>query len=178
MSSTSTATTTAPLRQFSASPREIITVGETASTESQPEDEPEDAYLPANHGVTGRESDISPPSWPRNHRRMPPYRQPVRHSEWDAIGGPLPIRVFMWDMFSGCRLLQVGLNATLSVTQGSLLMIHASGVTQLQGLLDCTIGDTVSTKSETSGDAGWIDVYMIVQGHSGFKYSPKTFHKH
>lgn len=85
---------------------------------------------------------------------MPPYRQPVGHPEWDTIGGPLPVRVFMWDMFSGCQLLQVGLDARLSVTQGSLLMIHASGVTQLQGLLDCTTGDTVSIKSETSGDRG------------------------
>lgn len=153
MSSASTATTTAPLRQFSASRSETITVEEIVSPENQPEDEPEDAYLPANHGVTGRETDVNPPSWPRTHRRMPPYRQPVRHPEWDAIGGPLPIRVFMWDMFSGCQLLQVGLGARLPVTQGSLLMSHASGVTQLQGLRDCTIGDTVCIKSETSGEA-------------------------
>lgn len=155
MSSASTAITTAPLRQFSASRSETITVREIANTGNEPEDELEDTYLPANHGVTGRESDINPESWPRNHRRMPPYRQPVRQPEWDAIGGPLPIRVFMWDMFSGCQLLQVGLDARLLVIQGSLLMIHASGVTQLQGLLDCTIGDTVSIKSETSGDAEW-----------------------
>lgn len=62
----------------------------------------------------------------------------------------------MWDMFSGCQLLQVGLDARLPVTQGSLLMSHASGVTQLLGLRDCTIGDTVCIKSETSGEAEWV----------------------
>jgi hypothetical protein len=101
--------------EFTSSSIETITVegslenpSEDIKSETQPGYEPEDAYLPANHGVTGREIDMNPLSWPRNHRRMPPYRQPIRHPEWDAIGGPLAVRVFMWDMFSGCQLLQVG----------------------------------------------------------------------
>lgn len=160
MSSASTTTTTIAPRQFASTGGETVVVAQhceessvdIAEKNSQTEEEPEDTYLPANHGVTGQESDINPPSWPSNHRRMPPYRQPVRHPEWDAIGGPLPIRVFMWDMFSGCQLLQVYLDARLSVTQSSLLMIHTSGVTLQQGLQGCTIGDTVCTRLETSGD--------------------------
>lgn len=115
MSSTSTATATTGSGQITT--RDIETIPargdfrnhteDITKVEDQPEDEPDDAYLPANHGATGRETDINPPNWPTGHRRMPPYRQPVRNPDWDAIGGPLPVRIFMWDMFAGCQLLQV-----------------------------------------------------------------------
>ncbi|PSN64646.1 hypothetical protein BS50DRAFT_678700 [Corynespora cassiicola Philippines] len=70
------------------------------------EDEADDAYLTANCGVTGNEPDTNPPSWPSDHRRVPPHRPPFRHPEWVVIGGPLPMRIFLWDMFCGCQLLQ------------------------------------------------------------------------
>lgn len=71
------------------------------------EDEDPHAFLPANHGVTGHEPDVNGPNWLTNHRRMPPRRHPTRHPDWVEIGGPLPMRIFLWDMFSGCQLLQV-----------------------------------------------------------------------
>jgi hypothetical protein len=116
MSSTTTTTVAAVSTHVTGSSIETITIDGSPGSQSEDDTkgqdqrdfEPDDAYLPANHGATGREVDMNPPSWPRDHRRMPPYRQPVRHLEWDAIGGPAPMRIFMWDMFSGCQLLQVG----------------------------------------------------------------------
>ena len=64
-------------------------------------------FLPLNHGVTGREPNTNPSNWPEDHRRMPPHRPPVPHPEWVTVGGPLPMRIFLWNMFSGCQLLQV-----------------------------------------------------------------------
>jgi hypothetical protein len=64
-------------------------------------------YITPNTSVTGREPNTNPPHWPNDHRRVPPHRQPRVHPQWVEIGGPLPIRIFLWNMFSGCRLLQV-----------------------------------------------------------------------
>jgi len=69
--------------------------------------EDDDAFLPANHGVTGHEPNTNPPDWLTNHRHMPPHRPPVAHPEWVTVGGTLPMRIFLWNMFSGCQLLQV-----------------------------------------------------------------------
>ncbi|KAJ4983411.1 hypothetical protein SVAN01_11103 [Stagonosporopsis vannaccii] len=71
-------------------------------------EEVDDTFLPANNGVTGLEPDTNPPNWLTNHRRVPPHRPPVAHPQWIAIGGPLPMRIFLWDMFKGCQLLQWG----------------------------------------------------------------------
>jgi hypothetical protein len=71
------------------------------------EDADLETYLPSNHGVTGREPNTNPLNWMTDHRRMPPHRPPVVHPQWVAIGGPLPMRIFLWDMFKGCQLLQV-----------------------------------------------------------------------
>lgn len=67
----------------------------------------EENFLPENYGVTGREPSTNPPNWLTDHRRMPPHRPPVYHPQWIAVGGPLPMRIFMWNMFVGCELLQV-----------------------------------------------------------------------
>ncbi|OAL55099.1 hypothetical protein IQ07DRAFT_677006 [Pyrenochaeta sp. DS3sAY3a] len=72
------------------------------------EDPGQETYLPSNHGVTGREPNTNPQNWMTDHRRMPPHRPPVIHPQWVAIGGPLPMRIFLWDMFKGCQLLQWG----------------------------------------------------------------------
>ncbi|KAI8938470.1 hypothetical protein NX059_004362 [Plenodomus lindquistii] len=77
---------------------------DTTITEAN-EDE-DDAFLTANHGVTGREPNTNPEDWLTNHRRMPPHRPPVRHADWQAVGGPLPMRIFIWNMFAGCQILQ------------------------------------------------------------------------
>lgn len=64
-------------------------------------------YLTSNSAVTGREPNTNPSDWPTLHRRVPPHRPPQVHPDWVEIGGPLPMRLFLWNMFSGCRLLQV-----------------------------------------------------------------------
>lgn len=64
-------------------------------------------FLPANNGVTGREPNTNPPDWPSNQRRVPAHRPPVVHGDWELIGGPLPMRFFLWTMFHGCELLRV-----------------------------------------------------------------------
>lgn len=84
--------------------------------EERAEDDVEESFLPANNGVTGREPVTNPSNWLTNHRRMPPHRPPVPHPRWVAVGGPLPMRIFLWDMFSGCQLLQVWLYSILSYT--------------------------------------------------------------
>ncbi|CEJ62758.1 hypothetical protein PMG11_11249 [Penicillium brasilianum] len=63
-------------------------------------------YITPNASVTGREPSTNPLHWPNDHRRVPPHRPPQVHPQWVEIGGPLPMRVFLWNMFSGCRLLQ------------------------------------------------------------------------
>lgn len=114
MSSVSTTTTTDPRRDL----RQALRGADPVTTEprriarelnSPEEDEnaSENAFLPPNHGVTGREPNTNPPDWLENHRRMPPHRPPVLHPEWVTIGGPLRMRIFLWNMFSGCQLLQV-----------------------------------------------------------------------
>jgi hypothetical protein len=66
-------------------------------------------FLPANNGVTGLEPNTNPPDWPSNQRRVPAHRPPVVHDDWVLIGGPRPMRLFLWTMFHGCELLRVGL---------------------------------------------------------------------
>ncbi|KAK5064586.1 hypothetical protein LTR84_000419 [Exophiala bonariae] len=73
-----------------------------------PVDAHEENFLTANNGVTGREPNTNPQDWLTDHRRVPAHRPPVTHQEWVTIGGPLPMRIFLWNMFSGCQLLQWG----------------------------------------------------------------------
>ncbi|RKL43106.1 hypothetical protein BFJ72_g4519 [Fusarium proliferatum] len=63
-------------------------------------------FLPANNGVTGLEPNTNPPDWPSNQRRVPAHRPPAVHDDWELIGGPLPMRAFLWTMFHGCELLR------------------------------------------------------------------------
>ncbi|KAE8360770.1 hypothetical protein BDV27DRAFT_161336 [Aspergillus caelatus] len=80
------------------------TPGTSRSTLAETEHTSE--YLTPNASVTGREPNTNPPHWLTDHRRVPPHRPPQVHRQWVEIGGPLPMRLFLWNMFSGCRLLQ------------------------------------------------------------------------
>ncbi|KAL2797929.1 hypothetical protein BJX66DRAFT_334599 [Aspergillus keveii] len=98
----STVTTPPPARPLGRSTQAQI---RTRSIHIEPTHDSE--YLTPSAGATGREPNTNPPDWPSDrHRRVPPHRAPRVHPDWVAIGGPLPMRVFLWNMFSGCRLLQ------------------------------------------------------------------------
>jgi hypothetical protein len=65
-------------------------------------------FLTHNGSPTGLEPVNNPPTWPTDHRRVPPYRAPVVNPAWSRIAGDtVAIRTFMWTMLSGCQLLQV-----------------------------------------------------------------------
>lgn len=81
--------------------------------EDEQDSDSDATFLPENNGVTGLEPNTNPIDWLTNHRRMPPHRPPVAHPQWVAIGGPLPMRIFLWDMFMGCQLLQVGIRRAI-----------------------------------------------------------------
>lgn len=64
-------------------------------------------FMTSNNGVTGREPNTNPADWPTDHRRVPAHRPPHIHEDWVEIGGPAPLRLFLWTMFNGCELLRV-----------------------------------------------------------------------
>jgi hypothetical protein len=112
MSTTTTITTT--LRQSlcgadptTTDPTKIPCERDSSSPKEGENEVGDENFLTANHGVTGREPNTNPPNWWTDHRRMPPHRPPVVHSEWVTIGGSLPMRIFLWNMFSACQLLRV-----------------------------------------------------------------------
>ncbi|KAF2014097.1 hypothetical protein BU24DRAFT_481466 [Aaosphaeria arxii CBS 175.79] len=89
-------------------PITVITSSFVDTVNDDEEEEFEEAFLPSNFGVTGHEPNTNPSNWPAEHHRMPPHRPPVLHPQWVAVGGPLPMRMFLWIMFCGCQLLQYG----------------------------------------------------------------------
>ncbi|KAM6540360.1 hypothetical protein FALCPG4_002078 [Fusarium falciforme] len=83
-------------------------------------------FLTANNGVTGREPNTNPPDWRSDQRRVPAHRPPVVHDDWVAIGGPLPVRLFLWTMFHGCEMLR------WAYTFPTALGLHDRGYFQYQ----------------------------------------------
>ncbi|OJJ53416.1 hypothetical protein ASPSYDRAFT_529645 [Aspergillus sydowii CBS 593.65] len=123
MSSTTSTTTTSKSRaDATINLTRVSDEPRTLQQQSSDEDSEGEGFLTHNGSPTGLEPVNNPPTWPTDHRRVPPYRAPVVNPAWSRIAGDTAaIRTFMWTMLSGCQLLQWG----YMVPRG--LGLHARG---------------------------------------------------
>jgi hypothetical protein len=65
----------------------MATTTTTAATILAAPDEAVTSYLTPSGAPTLDAPVNNPQSWPEDHRRIPPYRRPVRNPAWDRVGG-------------------------------------------------------------------------------------------